>query len=52
VLKDFSSVTHAVNRSIPAQAGIGLRLLHHTKVLSEIPAMPCFEVHAESFMTY
>jgi len=34
VLTDFSRGTHAVNGSVPAQAGIGLRLIHDSKVLS------------------
>jgi uncharacterized protein len=41
-----------VQRPIPAQAGIGLRPMHHSQVLAENPAVPWFEVHAENFMTH
>jgi uncharacterized protein len=40
-----------VRRPIPARAGIGLRPVHHSKVLAENPDVPWFEVHAENFMT-
>jgi uncharacterized protein len=42
---------HIANLPVPAQAGIGLRPIHHSKVLSENPEVPWFEVHAENFMT-
>jgi uncharacterized protein len=35
---------------IPAQAGIGLRLPHHSRVLSERPAVAWFEVHPENYL--
>ena len=34
---------------IPAQAGIGLRSLHHQEVLDSKPAVAWFEVHSENF---
>jgi uncharacterized protein (UPF0276 family) len=36
---------------IPAQAGIGLRLPHHSLVLAERPAAAWFEVHPENYMS-
>ena len=35
--------------TIPAQAGIGLRSIHHHDVLNTKPAIPWFEVHSENF---
>jgi uncharacterized protein (UPF0276 family) len=35
--------------SIPAQAGIGLRSVHHREVLHNKPSIPWFEVHSENF---
>jgi uncharacterized protein (UPF0276 family) len=36
---------------IPAQAGIGLRLPHHTLVLAERPAAAWLEAHPENYMS-
>lgn len=35
--------------SVPAAAGIGLRSPHVAQVLSELPAVPWFEVHSENY---
>src|SRR5918994_1433412 len=39
----------ATGRSIPACAGIGLRLPHHEQVIVERPPVAWFEVHSENF---
>lgn len=38
-----------IKRSIPAQAGIGLRWPHYNHILEEKPSVNWFEVHSENF---
>jgi uncharacterized protein (UPF0276 family) len=49
--EQFSGRDGAVSPPVPAQAGIGLRPIHHSQVLAERPDVPWLEVHAENFMT-
>lgn len=44
-----SAIMSGAAQPVPAQAGIGLRALHHREFLERRPAIPWIEVHSENF---